>query len=98
MELPHTKDTSEVLEHFKVSEDAGLSKERVKELRSKYGYNGELQGVKYFWLVFVCCSCVILSANATLMMDAHHKNFHQGHPAEHYYGSHAWQVLLPWNM
>ena len=41
MDLPHTKSIEEVLEYYKVTETEGLSEERVKEQRQKYGYNGD---------------------------------------------------------
>jgi len=42
MELPHTKTIEEVYEVFKVSEEEGLSVERVTKLREQYGPNGML--------------------------------------------------------
>lgn len=42
MELPHTKTVEEVYEFFKVSEEEGLSVERVTKLRERYGPNGTL--------------------------------------------------------
>ena len=44
MENPHTKTVEEVYEFFKVSEEEGLSVERVTKLREQYGPNGTL-----FW-------------------------------------------------
>jgi len=40
-EFPHIQPVHEVLECYKVREDDGLSEDRVKELRKKYGYNGK---------------------------------------------------------
>lgn len=39
--LPHTRTVKEVLDYYKVSEDEGLSQDRVLEQRKKFGYNGE---------------------------------------------------------
>lgn len=41
MENAHTKESGDVLAHFGVTEDTGLSPEQVKKNLSKYGYNGE---------------------------------------------------------
>lgn len=40
MENAYNKASEEVLDYFKVSEEKGLSDERVVELRLKYGRNG----------------------------------------------------------
>ena len=40
MENAHNKATHEVLNYFQVSEEKGLSDERVIELRQEYGRNG----------------------------------------------------------
>uniref|UniRef100_H2SSD0 Calcium-transporting ATPase n=1 Tax=Takifugu rubripes TaxID=31033 RepID=H2SSD0_TAKRU len=41
MENAHTKESGDVLAHFGVTEDTGLSPEQVKKNLSKYGFNGE---------------------------------------------------------
>lgn len=41
MEAAHTKTVDEVLEFFGVTEEEGLTSERVASLREKYGANGE---------------------------------------------------------
>ena len=41
VDLSHTRTVEETLELYKVSEDEGLSNERVLEQRHKFGYNGE---------------------------------------------------------
>lgn len=41
MENAHTKSTSEVLKHFDVNENNGLTPEQVKTNVEKYGPNGE---------------------------------------------------------
>lgn len=43
MENAHIKESGDVLAHFGVTEDTGLSPEQVKKNLSKYGYNGEGQ-------------------------------------------------------
>jgi len=42
MELPQTKTIEEAYEVFKVSDEEGLSVERVTKLREQYGPNGML--------------------------------------------------------
>lgn len=42
VDLSHTRTVQETLELYKVSEEEGLSNERVLEQRHKFGYNGEL--------------------------------------------------------
>jgi magnesium-transporting ATPase (P-type) len=41
MENAYTKTPAEVLQHFQVTEDKGLSEQQVKELRAKHGKNGK---------------------------------------------------------
>ena len=41
MEQAYMKTSEEVLEYFKVSEEDGLTPERVETQREKYGLNGE---------------------------------------------------------
>lgn len=40
MECAHTRRVEEVLEHFKVKEEDGLSVAEVQKRREKYGLNG----------------------------------------------------------
>ena len=42
MDVPHIKTVEEVFEFFKVTEDEGLTPDRVTRLREKYGLNGML--------------------------------------------------------
>lgn len=42
MENAYTKTPSEVLKHFQVTEEKGLSEQQVKSLRDKHGKNGML--------------------------------------------------------
>lgn len=41
MEDAHTRTVEEVLEHFKVDEESGLTDEQAKKGLEKYGPNGE---------------------------------------------------------
>ena len=41
VDLSHTRTVEETLENYKVTEDEGLSQERVLEQRHKFGYNGK---------------------------------------------------------
>ena len=41
VDLSHTRTVEEILEEYKVSEDEGLTEDRVLEQRNKYGYNGK---------------------------------------------------------
>lgn len=41
MEDAHTRTVEEVLEHFKVDEESGITDEQVKKGLEKYGPNGE---------------------------------------------------------
>uniref|UniRef100_A0A3P9IPV3 Cation-transporting P-type ATPase N-terminal domain-containing protein n=1 Tax=Oryzias latipes TaxID=8090 RepID=A0A3P9IPV3_ORYLA len=41
MENAHTKSATEVLDHFGVNENTGLTQEQVKVNLEKYGLNGE---------------------------------------------------------
>lgn len=43
-ECYHTKTVHEVLEYYKVSEEEGLSSDRILEQRKKYGFNGKSSG------------------------------------------------------
>ncbi len=52
VDLSHTRTVEETLAAYKVTEDEGLTPEKVLELRSIFGYNGECM-----WIVlciFVC--------------------------------------------
>jgi Ca2+ transporting ATPase len=41
MENAYTRTPAEVLQHFQVTEQKGLSETQVKDLRSKHGKNGK---------------------------------------------------------
>lgn len=41
VDLSHTRTVEETLVAYKVTEDEGLSEERVMEERKRFGYNGE---------------------------------------------------------
>lgn len=51
MENAHTKESGDVLGHFGVTEDTGLSPEQVKKNLSKYGFNGEGEEGERRWRV-----------------------------------------------
>lgn len=40
---PHTKTVHEVLDYYKVTEEEGLSNDRIVEQRKKFGFNGEFK-------------------------------------------------------
>ena len=41
VDLSHTRTVEETFLNYKVTEDEGLTEERVLELRKQFGYNGE---------------------------------------------------------
>ncbi len=41
MELAHTRETQDVLDHFGVDTEVGLDEERAKKDLAKYGLNGK---------------------------------------------------------
>ena len=41
VDTSHTRTVEEILETYKVTENDGLTPERVSEQRKKFGYNGE---------------------------------------------------------
>lgn len=41
MEKAHSKTVEEVLAHFAVNENTGLSPEQVKQSQERWGFNGE---------------------------------------------------------
>lgn len=41
MENAHMKESEDILSHFGVTEETGLSPEQVKKNLDKYGFNGE---------------------------------------------------------
>ena len=42
MENAHAKETADILAHFVVDEETGLSPDQFQSYLAKYGYNGEL--------------------------------------------------------
>ena len=44
MENAHAKESADILAHFVVDEETGLSPDQFKSYLAKYGYNGELRG------------------------------------------------------
>lgn len=56
MEDAHTRTVEEVLEHFKVDEESGITDEQVKKGLEKYGPNGE----KSYFSRCVCLNNVLL--------------------------------------
>lgn len=51
MENAHSKESAEVLAHFGVTEDTGLSPDQVKRNLEKYGFNGEGEKEVDGWII-----------------------------------------------
>lgn len=52
MDLPFTKSAQEVLDFYKVTEQEGLSKERIQQQRDIYGLNGTSCSLHRVWISF----------------------------------------------
>lgn len=50
MENAHIKESADVLSHFGVTEDTGLTPEQVKKNLDRYGYNGEGEKEMHGWM------------------------------------------------
>lgn len=52
VDLSHTRTVEETLAAYKVTEDEGLTQDKVLELRNKFGYNGKAKMPMVGWLVW----------------------------------------------
>lgn len=64
MENAHTKSAAEVLHHFGVNENTGLTQEQVKVGLERYGPNGEYLNVTFLF-IFLALSCRVFVAVTT---------------------------------
>lgn len=60
MELAHTRETQDVLDHFGVDTEVGLDEERAKKDLVKYGLNGKATVTHQTYVCMWVCFCAYM--------------------------------------